>query len=209
MCWSVSDFAHRARSRGSNDALKVRVKTGILVGLARTTFELSRTSVRCTTGRKPSLGAYSTSTALGWRSSRRQIRSSMLTTRCLAHVAGKKSSGRNIDWRSVGGEWQRRLPELEHLGAEKARKSPVIVYFYGAGGSADMPYWNGAEFACDGIVFVKFNYRYLTPGRFAHPALTKAAKPNEPLVASIRWISSRRCIGFKTTSRHSEEIPRT
>jgi len=62
-----------------------------------------------------------------------------------------------------------------------ARKAPVIVYFYGAGGSADMPYWNGAAFARDGIVFVNFNYRYLTQGRFAHPALTRVAKPNEPL----------------------------
>src|SRR5215471_13190267 len=79
---------------------------------------------------------------------------------------------------------------------EKVRKAPVLVYFYGAGGSADMPYWNGAAFARDGIVFVNFNYRYLTQGRFAHPALTRAAKPNEPLsrfdtmdqLAALHWV---------------------
>ncbi len=79
---------------------------------------------------------------------------------------------------------------------ENARKAPVFVYFYGAGGSADMPYWNGAAFARDGIVFVNFNYRYFTQGRFAHPALTKAAKPSEPLsrfdtmdqLAALRWV---------------------
>jgi para-nitrobenzyl esterase len=79
---------------------------------------------------------------------------------------------------------------------EKARNAPVMVYFYGAGGSADMPYWNGAAFARDGIVFVNFNYRYLTQGRFAHPALTKVAKPDEPLsrfdtmdqLAVLRWV---------------------
>src|SRR5688572_10719522 len=78
----------------------------------------------------------------------------------------------------------------------KARSAPVIVYFYGAGGSADMPYWNGTGFARNGIVFVNFNYRYLTQGRFAHPALTKAAKPKEPLtrfdtmdqLAALRWV---------------------
>src|SRR6185295_15242051 len=32
---------------------------------------------------------------------------------------------------------------------EKARNAPVMVYFYGAGGSADMPFWNGAAFARD------------------------------------------------------------
>ena len=59
-----------------------------------------------------------------------------------------------------------------------------------------MPYWNGAAFARDGIVFVNFNYRYLTQGRFAHPALTKAAKPNQPLsrfdtmdqLAALQWV---------------------
>jgi para-nitrobenzyl esterase len=79
---------------------------------------------------------------------------------------------------------------------EKAHDAPVMVYFYGAGGSADMPYWNGAAFARDGIVFVNFNYRYLTQGRFAHPALTKAAKPNQPLsrfdtmdqLAALQWV---------------------
>jgi para-nitrobenzyl esterase len=79
---------------------------------------------------------------------------------------------------------------------ENARRAPVLVYFYGAGGSADMPYWNGAAFARDGIVFVNFNYRYLTQGRFAHPALTKTAKPNEPLsrfdtmdqLAALHWV---------------------
>jgi len=71
-----------------------------------------------------------------------------------------------------------------------------MVYFYGAGGSADMPYWNGAAFARDGIVFVNFNYRYLTQGRFAHPALTAVATPDQPLVrfdtmdqlAALRWV---------------------
>ena len=79
---------------------------------------------------------------------------------------------------------------------ERARRAPVMVYFYGAGGSADMPYWNGAAFARDGVVFVNFNYRYLTQGRFAHPALTRIAKPNEPLsrfdtmdqLAALRWV---------------------
>jgi para-nitrobenzyl esterase len=79
---------------------------------------------------------------------------------------------------------------------ERARRAPVIVYFYGAGGSADMPYWNGSAFARDGIVFVNFNYRYLTQGRFAHPALTRVAKLNEPLsrfdtmdqLAALHWV---------------------
>ena len=79
---------------------------------------------------------------------------------------------------------------------EHVRRAPVMVYFYGAGGSADMPYWNGAAFARDGIVFVNFNYRYLTQGRFAHPALTAVARPDQPLVrfdtmdqlAALRWV---------------------
>jgi carboxylesterase type B len=103
----------------------------------------------------------------------------------------------------IGRLWWRVLAktaELKRLWTpEKAHNAAVMVYLYGAGGSADMPYWNGAAFARDGIVFVNFNYRYLTQGRFAHPALTKIAKPNEPLtrfdtmdqLAALRWVQDK------------------
>lgn len=77
-----------------------------------------------------------------------------------------------------------------------ARKAPVVVYFYGGGGSADMQVFNGAGFARSGVVFVNFNYRNLTMGKFAHPAITAANPDGEPLsrydvmdqLALLRWV---------------------
>lgn len=77
-----------------------------------------------------------------------------------------------------------------------ARGAPVIVYVYGAGGSSDMPYWDGAGFARQGVVLVTFNYRYVTQGRFAHPSLTGLAPRGEALnrfdtadqIAALKWV---------------------
>jgi para-nitrobenzyl esterase len=76
------------------------------------------------------------------------------------------------------------------------RSAPVMVFIYGASGSADVPWWNGRAFARDDIVLVTFNYRNLTMGKFAHPAVTRAAARNEPLgrydlmdqIAALQWV---------------------
>jgi para-nitrobenzyl esterase len=79
---------------------------------------------------------------------------------------------------------------------EGAGRAPVMVFIYGGGGSADIPWWDGTAFARDGVVLVSFNYRNLTMGKFAHPALTRAAGRNEPLgrydlmdqIAALKWV---------------------
>jgi para-nitrobenzyl esterase len=63
-------------------------------------------------------------------------------------------------------------------------------------GPGSNPVWDGSAFARDGVVLVTIDYRQLTLGNFAHPALTKEAKPGEPLgrfqtmdqMAALRWV---------------------
>ena len=48
-------------------------------------------------------------------------------------------------------------------------------------GASSLPLFDGAAFARDGVVMVTLEFRQLTFGNFAHPALTKEAKPDQPL----------------------------
>jgi para-nitrobenzyl esterase len=78
-----------------------------------------------------------------------------------------------------------------------AKKAPVMVWIHGgyntAGSGSSL---DGTEFAKDGVIVVTINYRLGAMGFFAHPALTKEAKANQPLanfalmdqLESLRWV---------------------
>lgn len=76
-----------------------------------------------------------------------------------------------------------------------AKRAPVMVWFNPLG-AASNPLWDGASFARDGVILVTFDYRQVTLGNFAHPALTKEAKPGQPLgrfqtmdeIAALHWV---------------------
>jgi para-nitrobenzyl esterase len=183
---------------GSNDPLKVRVKSGILVG----SFEDGARTFKNIPFAAPPVGK------LRWAPPQPPLRwdgeraADKFGHPCTQLDVSRMSQAKRV---LAAGVWigapllangSEDCLSLNIWAPEKARKAPVVVYFYGAGGSSDMPYWNGAAFARDGIVFVNFNYRSLTQGRFAHPALTKVAKPNEPLsrfdtmdqLAALYWV---------------------
>lgn len=80
-----------------------------------------------------------------------------------------------------------------------AKNAPVMVWLYGGAsylGGAHLGSYNAPSFARNGVVIVTTNYRLGPLGGFAHPALTKAAKTNEPLgsyalldaVAALQWV---------------------
>ena len=76
-----------------------------------------------------------------------------------------------------------------------AKGAAVMVWLQPLAGSS-LPFFDGAAFARDGVVMVTLDYRQLTFGNFAHPALTNEAKPGEPLarfqtmdqMAALRWV---------------------
>jgi len=81
----------------------------------------------------------------------------------------------------------------------KAKNAPVMVWLYGGAsflGSAALGSYNAPSFAQNGVIIVTANYRLGPLGSFAHPALTKAAKPNEPMtnyalmdaIAALEWV---------------------
>lgn len=84
-----------------------------------------------------------------------------------------------------------------------AGRAPVMVFIHGGGGSGAIPWWDGSSFARDGVVLVTINYRNFSQGKFAHPALTRAVGPDEPLgrydlmdqIAALEWVQ-RNIAGF-------------
>ncbi len=80
-----------------------------------------------------------------------------------------------------------------------ARRAPVMVWIYGGGnvyGANSLSSYDGSAFARDGVILVSVNYRLGALGFFAHPALTQAAAPGEPLanyalmdqIAALKWV---------------------
>ena len=87
--------------------------------------------------------------------------------------------------------------QLNVFAPAKARKAPVMVWIHG-GSHREGAGWiyDGSAFARQGIVVVTINYRLGPLGYFAHPALTSAARRDEPLanyglmdqVAALQWV---------------------
>jgi len=80
-----------------------------------------------------------------------------------------------------------------------AKKAPVMVWIHGGSNTnGSGAIYNGAAFAKDGIVTVTINYRMGPFGFFAHPGITAAASPTEPLAnyglmdqtAALRWVQA-------------------
>ncbi len=80
-----------------------------------------------------------------------------------------------------------------------ARNAPVMVWLHGGSGrmgAGSLPFYDGTHFARSGVVLVTVNFRLGHLGFFAHPALTAAAGPDEPLgsygmmdqVAALGWV---------------------
>lgn len=74
---------------------------------------------------------------------------------------------------------------------------PVMVWIHGGGflnGAASVPFFDGSQFARQGVVLVGINYRLGRMGFFAHPALS--AEPDRPLanyafldqLAALQWV---------------------
>lgn len=82
-----------------------------------------------------------------------------------------------------------------------ARNLPVMVWIHGGAfrlGYAGAPVYDGAALARQGVVVVTINYRLGLLGFFAHPSLTAAAQPREPLgnyglmdqLAALKWVQA-------------------
>jgi len=109
----------------------------------------------------------------------------------------------NADGRINGGGYAGPTSEdclnLNVAAPRSARGAPVLVWIYGGAnvyGANSVASYNGDGFAHDGVIVVTVNYRLGALGFFAHPALTRAAKPGEPLgsyalmdqIAALKWV---------------------
>jgi para-nitrobenzyl esterase len=80
---------------------------------------------------------------------------------------------------------------------QPGEKLPVLVWIHGGGflnGSASVPFFDGSQFAREGVVLVSFHYRLGRLGFFAHPELS--AEGDKPLanyalldqLAALQWV---------------------
>jgi para-nitrobenzyl esterase len=87
--------------------------------------------------------------------------------------------------------------QLNVFAPKGAKAAPVMVWIHGGGHRTGAGWiYDGSNFARDGVVVVSINYRLGALGYFAHPALTKAARPGELLgnyglmdqIAALQWV---------------------
>jgi len=87
--------------------------------------------------------------------------------------------------------------QLNVFAPKGAKGAPVMVWIHGGGHRTGAGWiYGGQNFARDGVVVVAINYRLGALGYFAHPALTQAAKPGEPVgnyglmdqIAALKWV---------------------
>lgn len=101
----------------------------------------------------------------------------------------------------VTGDSQEDCLYLNVWAPANAKKAPVMLWLYGGGGtmgSGHLATYHGDAFARDGVVLVTINYRLGALAGFAHPALTKSAKPGEGFanyhlldgIAALQWMKA-------------------
>jgi para-nitrobenzyl esterase len=87
--------------------------------------------------------------------------------------------------------------QLNVFAPKGAQAAPVMVWIHGGSHRTGAGWiYDGANFARDGVVLVSINYRLGPLGYFAHPALTRAARPGEPVgnyglmdqIAALEWV---------------------
>jgi para-nitrobenzyl esterase len=87
--------------------------------------------------------------------------------------------------------------QLNVFAPKNAKAAPVMVWIHGGSHRTGAGWvYDGQNFARDGVVVVTINYRLGALGYFAHPVLTKAAKPGEPVgnyglmdqIAALKWV---------------------
>lgn len=87
--------------------------------------------------------------------------------------------------------------QLNVFAPKGAKRAPVMVWIHGGSHRTGAGWvYDGSNFARDGVVVVSINYRLGALGYFAHPALTKAARPGEALgnyglmdqIAALEWV---------------------
>jgi len=78
-----------------------------------------------------------------------------------------------------------------------AKGAPVMVWLHGGGHRTGAGWvYGGENFARDGVVVVAINYRLGALGYFAHPALTRSARPGDPVgnYGLMDQIAALRCV---------------
>lgn len=174
---------------GAAEPLKARVGSGTLVGQ----IDGDLVTFRGVPFAAPPVGALRWAPPqkpVAWSGDREALKNAAA---CMQNV--------NADGRTNGGGYAGPVSEdclyLNVFAPKAARKAPVMVWIHGGSNTTGSgAVYDGTRFARDGVVLFAINYRMGALGFFAHPALTKAARPDEPLanyafmdqIAALQWV---------------------
>ena len=191
MAWSLAALTCAHVASGA-EPVKIKIDSGVIVGQTDGAVK----SFKGVPFAKPPVGA------LRWTPP--QVPDKWSGERDATQFALPCVQPTNADGKTPngGGVWGKTSEDCLYLNVfapAGASKAPVMLWLHGGAsylGAGHLGGYNGEAFAKDGVVMVTVNYRLGPLGYFAHPALTKAAKPKEGLanyglmdaVAALEWV---------------------
>ncbi|MGE0409472.1 MAG: carboxylesterase/lipase family protein, partial [Amphiplicatus sp.] len=176
-------------SAAQAEPVKLRVDSGVLVGVSEDGVNVFKGAPYA----KPPVGKlrWAPPQRISWKGERDA------TEYALPCPQQTPESGPNRG--GVAGATSEDCLYLNVWAPKNAENAPVMLWLYGGAGflgAGSLGTYDGTSFAKDGVIVVTINYRLGMLGEFAHPALTKAAKADEPLanyqlmdaVAALEWV---------------------
>ncbi len=174
---------------GHAEPVKARVETGVLAGEAGAGVAVYRNIPFAA----PPVGALRwapPAKAAAWSGARDAVKVGPSCVQPMNADGSPNSGGAN-------GPMSEDCLQLNVYAPVGARGAPVMVWIHGGSHRTGAGWvYDGTSFARDGVVLVTINYRLGPLGYFAHPALTRAAKPGEPLgnyglmdqITALKWV---------------------
>jgi para-nitrobenzyl esterase len=184
-------IANSVVSGSANGSVKVKIDAGTLVGLSESGVNVfkgvpfSKAPVGDLRFKPPQKPA-------GWKGDRDATKFQLPCPQPV-NADGRPNGG------GVSGETSEDCLYLNVWAPKDAKNAPVMLWLYGGAGylgAGHLGAYDGTSFAKSGVIIVTINYRLGLLGNFAHPAITKAAGPNEELanyalmdaIAGLEWV---------------------
>ena len=186
---SLAAILALAASTASAETAKVKVESGVLAGTEENGVAVFRNVPFAAPPTGPLRWA-PPARPLAWTGERDASKAGPSCPQVMRPDGAPNSGGAN-------GPMSEDCLQLNVFAPTGAKTAPVMVWLHGGYHTMGAGWvYDGTHFARDGMILVSINYRLGPLGYFAHPALTKAARPGEPVgnyglmdqIAALQWV---------------------